>query len=248
MGELQQLYNWFYLDALCANTQISNCSFPLWVAPIEKKDNYGPLEIDYTHFAFAEKNICWDIEYFHWLKNFLLIENPHHAPIFIFDNHNHALPFWYMISDNLKKTEEKIPRLIHIDQHSDCWENLNKLYISWEDDEMEKVFNFSNKKCNVGNFIPPALNSWIISTQTQVRSISALQNLFLHIKEPFILDIDLDFCLNWTSRNKIDENHVNILKAKYDYLSKYASGISIATSPYFLDQNLAISIINKLFS
>jgi hypothetical protein len=49
--------------------------------------------------------------------------------------------------------------LIHIDQHSDCRENKNHLELNRNENELEKIFNFCNEKCNVGNFIPPSIDS-----------------------------------------------------------------------------------------
>jgi hypothetical protein len=60
MKTIEELYNGFYLDKKSANSKISNCLNPLRVAPIKKVSNYENLQIDYKHFAFAEKN-----EYFH---------------------------------------------------------------------------------------------------------------------------------------------------------------------------------------
>lgn len=245
MKTIEQLYNWFYLNEWCENTRISSWKIPLRVAPIKKASKYKNLEIDYEHFAFAEKNENWQIEYFHWLKNFLLIEKSDFPPIFIFDNHDHAPVFWYYC---IKEFWLNIPVLIHIDQHSDCWENKNHLELTWYQNELEKVFTFYNEKCNVGNFIPPSLESWIISNQTQIRSIVALQNLQIKKNQNFILDIDLDFCLNWIDRKQIDKESVKFLKEKFDEIWKYASCITIATSPYFLDQNVAINILEKMFT
>ncbi len=43
----------------------------------------------------------------------------------IFDNHNHALYFWYEARINgLISTKNT---LVHIDEHSDLWENKNDL-------------------------------------------------------------------------------------------------------------------------
>jgi hypothetical protein len=56
MEMIEQLYNGFYLDKESANSQISNCQTPLRVAPIKIVSEYEPLDIDYEHFAFAEKN------------------------------------------------------------------------------------------------------------------------------------------------------------------------------------------------
>ena len=136
--------------------------------------------------------------------------------------------------------------LIHIDQHSDCRENENHLELNRKENELEKVFKFWNEKCNVGNFIPPALESWIISNQIQIRSTAALQKLKTNKNQNFILDIDLDFCLDWINKNKVNQETVKLLKNKFNEIWKYALWITIATSPYFLNQELAIKIVKEL--
>lgn len=245
MKTLFQLYNGFYLNKESANSQISNCSDQLRVAPLKKTTNLKDLTIDYKHFSFAEKNNAWIIEYFHGLKNFLLIERPNLPPIFIFDNHNHALTFRYNIMYTKKIHNSK---LIHIDQHSDYRENKNHLQLNRKDNELEKVFVFCNMKCNVWNFIPPAIECCIISDQIQIRSNAALKELNTKKVSDFFLDIDLDFCLEWINRNKINQESINLLKNKFDNIWKSAIWITIATSPYFLEQELAISIINNLLN
>lgn len=245
MKTLQQLYNWFFLDTTCANAQLPNCKKFLRVAPIEKIDRYKKLEIEKNNFAFAEKNANWEIEYFHWLKNFLRIEKPNSPPIFIFDNHNHAPVFRYYI---IEKSKSYSPILVHIDQHSDCWENQETLELYKHEYDLEKVFHFYNKQCNVWNFIPPSLKNWIISNQIQIRSITALKNLKVEKNQNFILDIDLDFCLNWIDRNKIDEESITILKKNFNKIWKSALCTTISTSPYFLNQDIAINIIKELLS
>jgi hypothetical protein len=203
------------------------------------------LEIDYEHFAFAEKNENWKIEYFHGLKNFLRIEKSDFPPIFIFDNHNHAPVFRYYC---IKKSKSNSPILIHIDQHSDCWENKNHLNLNREENELEKVFKFWNEKCNVWNFIPPVIESEIISSQIQIRSTTALQNLKIDKNQNFILDIDLDFCLNWIDRKQIDKESIKLLKEIFIKFWKFALCITIATSPYFLNQEEAIKIVEELLT
>ena len=245
MKTLEQLYSWFYSPQKSANSQISNCEIPLRVAPIKFVNEYKKIEIEQEHFAFAEKNKDWKIEYFHWLKNFLWIEEHDHSPIFIFDNHNQAITFRYNIVYSKKVSDVD---LIHIDQHSDNRENKNHLELNRNENELEKVFHFWNEKCNVGNFIPPAIESGIITNQIQIRSISALKNLEIDKNQKFILDIDLDFCLDWIDREKINEDTVKLLKDKFDKIWKYALWITIATSPYFLDQEEAISIANYVLN
>ena len=245
MEKIEKLYNGFYLNKESANSQISGCSTSLRVAPLEKIDQYKKLETERNNFAFVEKNEKWEIEYFHGLKNFLWIEKTGVPPIFIFDNHNHAPVFRYNIIYNkrIKNVE-----LIHIDQHSDCWENKNHLKLNWNENELENIFHFYNEKCNVGNFIPSTIKSWIISNQTQIRSISALKNLKIEKNQNFILDIDLDFCLNWIDRNIINEESIKILKKKFNESWNFALCITIATSPYFLNPEVAINILKKLLN
>ena len=245
MGTIEQLYTGFSLNKECANSQISNCKTSLRVAPIKKVDKYEYLEIDRKHFAFAEKNKNWEIEYFHWLKDFLWIEKSGFPPIFVFDNHNHAIVLRYNIiyDKNFKDIE-----LIHIDQHSDNRENKYNLKLNRKEDELEKVFHFWNEKCNVWNFIPPAIESGIITNQVQIRSTTALENLSVNKNQNFILDIDLDFCLDWINKNRISKESVKLLKDKFDEFWKYALWITIATSPYFLNQELAIKIVEELLT
>ena len=86
------------------------------------------------------------MEYFHGLKNFLWIEKSDFSPIFIFDNHNHAPVFRYY---EIKESRTDSPVLVHIDQHSDCWENKESLEIFKCEYDLEKIFQFYNEKCNV---------------------------------------------------------------------------------------------------
>ncbi len=48
-------------------------------------------------------------------------------PVTIFDNHNHALYFWYeaLLRGYVREGIE----LVHIDEHSDLWENENSLTV-----------------------------------------------------------------------------------------------------------------------
>ena len=245
MKTIEQLYNWFYLTKESPNSQISDWLNSLRVAPIKKLNNYISPQIDCDHFAFAEKNKDWKIEYFHGLKNFLRIEWSNLPPIFIFDNHNHAILFRYYITHINKIWQSE---LIHIDQHSDCRDNKNQLQLNQNENELEKVFTFCNEKCNVWNFIPPAIECWIISKQIQVRSLLSLQNLDINKEQNFILDIDLDFCLDWIDKNKINPESIKLLNSKIHKIWKHSLWITIATSPYFLNQELAINILNTFFS
>ncbi len=61
--------------------------------------------------------------------------------------------------------------LIHIDEHSDLWENKNILPERGEksgDIYLENIWQFTNYACNVGNYIVPAQNAGLIDTIVRI--------------------------------------------------------------------------------
>lgn len=173
------------------------------------------------------------------LKHFLQTTF-HDTPVYIVDNHNHALSFRYEYSTTLNSPQSKTStlNLLHIDQHSDIKPNEN----IFSEGDMEI---FVNEKTNVGNFITAAINSWIIKDVIQIRTDYALQNSQLSTAEgfnsqSFILDIDIDF----RQDKELTDNDINALRS----LMQEADLVTIATSPYFIDQARAIDLIKKLLS
>ena len=125
--------------------------------------------------------------------------------------------------------------VIHIDQHSDIKENENK----FSNGDIEQ---FVNEKTNVGNFITAALNSEIINEVIQVRTSFALESIkhqALSIQH-YILDIDIDF----REGKEITQEEIGIIRT----LMLRAKLVTIATSPYFIDQKRAITLIQKILS
>jgi len=189
----------------------------------------------------------------------------HNAPIYIFDNHNYALYFWAQQWANNNHSY----RVIHIDQHSDLgtppewlpWkvndENNNLHISSVYTDAWQWVLNdiahYTTHICNVGNFIRPALDAGIISECVRIKNeydlnqtSGSYQSLQTHTSqkstnEDFILDIDLDF---WAPGMGTDlAKSIPLVQS----LMREASLITIASSPYFLDQSYALELLKKLF-
>ena len=78
-------------------------------------------------------------------------------PITIFDNHNHALYFWIeALRDGIINPGCE---LIHIDEHSDLWNNPHTLDLDKAINDPIYTWEFTNYSCNVGNYIIPALRS-----------------------------------------------------------------------------------------
>lgn len=171
-----------------------------------------------------------------WLKNFVQLEY-HWTPVFIVDNHNHALAFRYTYN-----IQHPTCSLVHIDQHADTKPNQNRFPIpdSWF--PIPEVEDFINKKTNVGNFITAAVNSWIIEKVIQVRTDYTLRELQASSfkLQAIILDIDADFRVD----KEITQEEIQIIRG----LIKKAKLVTIATSPYFMDQQKAIEIIKKILS
>jgi len=169
----------------------------------------------------------WKVVEYKWLKSFIKIKKEDQT-IYIFDNHNHALK--YRINEY---KEWNIPfwfDLIHIDQHTDM--NLSEFELDLNNPNLDVY--------NVWNFIQPAIKSWLIKNVEQINTEYKLLNYETE-KNDLILDIDLDFRAPEMSIEKHEET---IEKVK-NLISK-SRVTTIATSPYFLDQNIAIKICKDL--
>ena len=140
---------------------------------------------------------------------------------------------------------------------------------------LQDIFHFTNYQCNVWNFIQPAIQDWLISQVFQINTEYKLLNNDSHCKPAwrqsgnevilnkkkiatpticlpdrqalqhwnFILDIDLDF----RHPDMWIEAYNKTIQITKNLISQ-ASLVTIATSPYFLDQTLAIKILKDIFN
>jgi hypothetical protein len=203
--------------------------------------------------VFEEINSKWQIQSFVWLKNFVKLSfaplekelseglriYKESIPIYIFDNHNHALFFRYqkLLAWNISRWIN----LIHIDQHTDMNINLDSIL---KNSELKDIFQFTNYRCNVWNFITPAIQDWLISKVIQINTEHTISTFdFWLLTFDYILDIDLDF----RHPNMWIEEYNKSIEITQNLISQ-ASLVTIATSPYFMDQILAIKILKDIFS
>lgn len=208
-------------NQFCFN-QIENPE--IWIADMIDW-NIDDLEI-WENSVFREmKN--WKVIEYKWLKNFIYIKNSNQS-IYIFDNHNHALK--YRLDEYKSWNISFWFGLIHIDQHTDM--NSSEFDLDIQNPNLDVY--------NVWNFIQPAIKSWLINQVEQINTEYKLLN-FQTDEDDLILDIDLDFRAPEMSIEKYFET---IEKTK-NLISK-SRVVTIATSPYFLDQNLAIKICKEL--
>ena len=155
--------------------------------------------------------------------------------IYIFDNHNHALYFW--IKSLKLNNFNKGCKLVHIDQHKDMREPEN---YDVDMDNIDDVFRYTNEVLNVGNFIQPALKHSIFS---EVIIIDSSYGFNLDIQGEFVLDIDLDIF----SRDMEYISH-DLRINKIKELIEKAKVITIASSPFFIEQEYAIKVLKELFN
>ncbi len=159
-------------------------------------------------------------------------------PVIIFDNHNHALYFWYEALANGIIQENAL--LIHIDEHSDLWENENIIIGR----DLESMWKFTNFSCNVGNYIKPAIKDGLVWNMIRIENEHELsQCMDYRVPKNSILNLDLDFFapeMDFIEEWKKLQCIRNILP--------HVRLITIATSPYFIDQSRAIEKLKLIFS
>jgi len=155
--------------------------------------------------------------------------------IYIFDNHNHAFYFWIKSLKNKEFT--KGCKLVHVDQHKDMREPNN---YNVNIDSLNDVFMYTNQVLNVGNFIQPALKKEIFS---QVTIIDSSYGFDAKIGGEYVLDIDLDIF-----SKDMDYIPYDFRLNRIKELIQGAKVITIATSPYFIEQDYAIKVLKELFN
>lgn len=169
------------------------------------------------------------------LKNFIRTEFEG-TSIVIVDNHNHVLFFWYEALSKGLFSPGAV--LIHVDQHKDMRKPVGKL----KNTNLDEVFRYTNEVVNVGNYIVPAQEQGLIGEIVFVTSELSLDDERFMDEKNKILNIDLDFFAPELSYISFEKAKLFIRKH-----AKTAALITVATSPFFIDQNLAISKLKELF-
>lgn len=157
--------------------------------------------------------------------------------IFIVDNHNHVFSFWILAIHAAWMPAHTT--LVHVDQHRDTREPAQYPSASLDQFDVSQSAHYAQYQLNVGNFIPPALRLGVFDRVEMVLG-----------RDDFTRSLDVDYCLD------LD---LDIFDPVLDYIPeslklerirqwiKQARVITIATSPYFIEQTLAKKVLNRLF-
>lgn len=168
------------------------------------------------------------------LKN-MIIYKYQDKDVYIFDNHNHAFYFW--IKSLEKGNFTKGCKLVHVDQHKDTREPEN---YDVDIENIDDVFRYTNEILNVGSFIKPALKHNVFS---DLIIIDSSYGFDLEIEGEFVLDIDLDIF-----SKDMDYIPYDLKVSRIKDLIKRAKVITIASSPFFINQEYAIKVLKELFN
>ncbi len=276
---------WFYIEKPVWNNEFSFeqrknkklyvpeiIDLDIWdLDKIEIQDNLD--NIAFEDFGFDDK-----LSTNYGLKNFYRIKIKW-KEIILFDNHNHAFYFWYEARNRWIIWDNNT--LIHIDEHADTRDN-NKHLLKPDSFDLEKVFSFTNEVLNVGDYIIPALEEWIISEIIQIRNTQNLEDyISKYYWDENVLDI---WFIEWRLPESQFENQIGpvsewnklnskmfhknwiILNLDLDFFQKEldfidydlkkkvirdtfekSSFITVSTSPFFIQQELAIKVFKDLF-
>ena len=235
---IQNFYHGFFIHDPLGNNAFSypqRTNQKIFVAPL-MPGNLNDLAIG-EEIAFSEMEEGREINRA-GLKNFIYWNPGAKKHIFIFDNHNHAFFFWMYAL----KSRAFPPglTLVHVDQHRDMREPQIPLIADhWQKLSLREAFDYTNFQLNVGNFLKPALALNIFSG---VQFIDRTEMFSTHLPDHFILDLDMDVFS--PVMNYIDEEF-KIEKIR-GYIAR-ADFITISTSPFFMDQKIALQLIKKIF-
>jgi uncharacterized protein (UPF0212 family) len=134
--------------------------------------------------------------------------------------------------------------LIHVDEHADTrdpWEYLMKP----DSLDIDKVFHYTNYVYNVWNYIVPAEKEGLIQNTIQVRNTHNLEeylDLRSTLGSDIIFNLDLDFF-----QPDLDFIDYDLKKKVCLDAADKAKVITVATSPFFIDQKLALKVFNDIF-
>lgn len=157
-------------------------------------------------------------------------------PTVVVDNHNHAFYFWFeaLTAGRLQPGAT----LVHLDQHRDTRTPTNPFEAA---STLKQIFLYTNVHLNVGNYIAPARQAGLVGPTLMVTGSDGLANLGLAGRPNTILNVDLDFFAPEMSYIDFDR----VRRFVDAYLSS-AVLITVATSPFFMDQARALAILRRL--
>jgi len=243
------MYNkWFFIENPVWNNEFSfdkRQNKKLFVPKIIEAKSFDEIKFqdDLEKIAFEDFDFDDKLSTNYWLKNFYRFQM-WWKEVVLFDNHNHAFYFWYEARSRKIIWDKNI--LIHIDQHADTRDN-DKIISKSDSKSLEKVFDFTNFVLNVWDYIIPAQKEGIIENIVQIRNTKNLEDYLQNFSNrknnsKIILNLDLDFFAS-----ELDFIDFELKKKVILDAFEKASYVTVCTSPFFVDQGLAVEKFKEIF-
>lgn len=243
------MYNkWFFIENPVWNNEFSfdkRQNKKLFVPKIIEAKSFDEIKFqdDLEKIAFEDFDFDDKLSTNYWLKNFYRFQM-WWKEVVLFDNHNHAFYFWYEARSRKIIWDKNI--LIHIDQHADTRDN-DKIISKSDSKSLEKVFDFTNFVLNVWDYIIPAQKEGIIENIVQIRNTKNLEDYLQNFSNrknnsKIILNLDLDFFAS-----ELDFIDFELKKKVILDVFEKASYVTVCTSPFFVDQGLALEKFKEIF-
>lgn len=243
------MYNkWFFIESPVWNNEFSfdkRQNKKLFVPEIIEAKSFDEIKFqdDLEKIAFEDFDFDDKLSTNYWLKNFYRFQM-WWKEVVLFDNHNHAFYFWYEARSRKIIWNKNL--LIHIDQHADTRDN-DKIISKSDSKNLEKVFDFTNFVLNVWDYIIPAQKEGIIENVVQIRNTKNLEDYLQNFSNKknnskIILNLDLDFFAS-----ELDFIDFELKKKVILDAFEKASYVTVCTSPFFVDQGLAVEKFKEIF-
>ena len=243
------MYNkWFFIENPVWNNEFSfdkRQNKKLFVPKIIEAKSFDEIKFqdDLEKIAFEDLDFDNKLSTNYWLKNFYRFQM-WWKEVVLFDNHNHAFYFWYEARSRKIIWNKNL--LIHIDQHADTRDN-DKIISKSDSKNLEKVFDFTNFVLNVWDYIIPAQKEGIIENVVQIRNTKNLEDYLQNFSNKknnskIILNLDLDFFAS-----ELDFIDFELKKKVILDAFEKASYVTVCTSPFFVDQRLAVEKFKEIF-
>lgn len=205
----------------------------IWVPPLIQGNWTDVKPGDQIVFSEVEDGVEKNVTGLHSLVYF----SRDGKDFFITDNHHHVFMFW--VAAIRFGSHPAGLKLIHMDMHKDMrkpavWPERN-----WQ--TMKEFHDYALHYLNVGNFIAPALHLQFFS---EVQFVESSMDFPLVLPEGsrVVADIDLDLFHPDLSYIPEEEKLSAII-----HMIHQSDLVSIATSPFFIPQDLALKYLRKIF-
>ncbi len=225
-----------FLEGRCGNNAFAyeaRGKGPRLFIPAVREGGLGELAMG-DEIAFADFDEHDVLRECRGLREFLWMDW-NGVPMVVFDNHNHAFYFWYEAVE--RGLLQRGATLIHFDQHKD----MRQPEMGFVGGDLDAVARYTNEVLNVGNYIVPALEEGLLAHVALVTGEADLEKTDFLEEKNKILNIDLDFFAP-------ELDYINFARAKDFLLAhlKTAKLVTVATSPFFIDQELALEKLSDL--